>query len=276
MSLHKLVSLSLRLIPWSIRGRIKRIPGIAELQRAVVSLTLDGKEFAHLVEAGPAKGITFQVRMPEDKGIWTGTYEAAFATCLAGAVKPSTVAYDIGSWHGFFAGVMAANGANSVHVFEPLPANAERVRKLIDLNPAKRITLHPCAVGDRNTEMDLMVMPETSMAKLEESSFQADLTSTDRVRVAVKTIDSMIASGEIQPPALMKIDVEGAELMVLKGALETLRSHHPDIFAEIHSSVLLEQCTNLLKSQGYTIQLLDEDESVARAKDVFQIRATAV
>lgn len=276
MTTQKLVSLALGLIPWSARGQIKRIPGVAQLQRAIVSWTLDGKEFPHLVEAGPAKGITFQLRMPEDKGIWTGTYEAAFATCLAGAVKPGTVTYDIGSWHGFFAGVMAARGAKAVHVFEPLPANMERVRQMVSLNPSKNINPHPYAVGDRDTEMDLMVMPESSMAKLERSSFQAKLSSAERVRVRLRSIDSMIASGEIEPPALMKIDVEGAELMVLQGASDTLRRHHPDIFAEIHSSALLAQCTSLLQSEGYAIVSLDEEIGAARAKDVFQIRAVTV
>jgi hypothetical protein len=122
--------------------------------------------------------------------------------------------------------------------------------------------------------MDLMVMPETSMAKLEHSKFQAGLPSTSRVRVSVRSVDSMVGSGEIPPPGLMKIDVEGAELMVLQGAAETLRRHHPRIFAEIHSSELLAQCTSLLRSDGYSIESLDEDPDAARARDVFQIHAT--
>jgi FkbM family methyltransferase len=274
MTAQKLLNQALGLLPWSVRRHIKRIPGIAQLQRLIVSRMLDGKEFAHRVEAGPARGITFQVRMPEDKGIWTGTYEQMFASRLAAAVRAGSVAYDIGSWHGFFAGVMAAQGASVVHVFEPLPANADRIRQLIALNPERNIALHACALGDRDTELDLMVMPETSMAKLEHSKFQAGLPSTSRVRVSVRSVDSMVGSGEIPPPGLMKIDVEGAELMVLQGAAETLRRHHPRIFAEIHSSELLAQCTSLLRSDGYSIESLDEDPDAARARDVFQIHAT--
>src|SRR5262245_34364069 len=151
----------LRLVPFAARDRIKSIPGVAALQRAIVTRTLDGREFVHQVDGGPAKGIRFHIRMPEDKGIWTGTYEIEFATRLAASLKPGTVAYDIGSWHGFFAGVMAAQGARAVHVFEPLPANAERIRRLVALNPDKAITLHPYAVGERDTEMALIIMPET-------------------------------------------------------------------------------------------------------------------
>lgn len=273
MTTQNLINRALGLLPWSVRVQIKRIPGVAQLQQAVVSKAFDGKEFDHMVDAGPAKGITFHVRLPEDKGIWTGTYESLFAGRVAGAIRPNTVTYDIGSWHGFFAGVMAAQGARQVHVFEPLPANVDRIRKMIALNPEKHIAIHPCAAGDRDTEMDLIVMPETSMAKLEESGFQTERTSAGSLRVPARSIDSVIASGEAEPPSLMKIDVEGAELLVLEGARQTLRANQPEIFAEVHSSKLLAQCTIFLQSEGYSVEPLDEDQDVARANDVFQIRA---
>ncbi len=271
-----LVTRAMNAIPWSLRTRIKTIPGVAALQRAIVARTLDGTQFDHEIDAGPAKGITFKIHMPEDKGICTGTYEVDFATRLAAEVKAGGVAYDIGSWHGFFAGVMAAQGAREVHVFEPLPANAERIRSLVALNPAKTINLHPYAVGDCDTEMDLMIMPETSMAKLEASTFQADQTSGTRVRVKVRSIDSVVTAGEAPPPSLMKLDVEGAEVMVLSGARETIRRHQPVIFIELHSASLLAQCEGLLKSEGYRVEQIDADPEVARAKDVFQIKASPV
>lgn len=269
-----LMSRALSLVPFSVRDRIKTIPGVAHLQRAIVSHTLDGREFEHRVDAGPAKGITFLIKMPDDKGIWTGTYEIDFATRLAASVVPGKVAYDIGSWHGFFAGVMAAQGASQVHVFEPLPANAERIRRLVVLNPAKSITLHAAAVGERESEMDLMVMPETSMAKLEMSTFQAGETSANRVRVKVRSIDAMVEAREIAPPALMKIDVEGAEAMVLRGARETIRRHRPVIFAEVHSSALLSECRAMLEAYGYRVENIDHGADIALWKDVFQIKAT--
>lgn len=269
----RILSRALRLVPFSLRDRIKTVPGLARLQRAIVALALDGREFEHRVDAGPAKGITFLIRMPEDKGIWTGTYEIDFASRLAAAMKPGMVTYDIGSWHGFFAGVMAAQGARIVHVFEPLPANTERIRHLVALNPGRAITLHACAVGDRDAEMDLMIMPETSMAKLEASTFQAGRTSSERVRVKVRTLDAMIAASEIAPPTMMKIDVEGAEAMVLLGARETIRRHRPVIFAEVHSLALLTSCRALLEVEGYCVETIGHDSANALVKDVFQIVA---
>jgi FkbM family methyltransferase len=272
-SMPGLIKTALAVLPVSLRKRIKGIPGLAGLQRAIVAHALDGREFEHRVDAGPAKGVKFLIRMPEDKGIWTGTYELEFASRLANAVRPGMVAYDIGSWHGFFAGVMAGQGARHVHVFEPLPVNVDRIRRLISLNPDQLITLHSCAVGECDAEMDLLIMSETSMAKLEESTFQVGQTSTSRVRVKVRALDAMIEAGAIEPPSLMKIDVEGAEILVLRGAHQAIRRHRPIIFAEVHSLDLMAQCRSLLESEGYVIETLNRGPADTFAKDVFQIMA---
>lgn len=170
---------------------------------------------------------------------------------------------------------MAASGAREVHVFEPLPLNADRIRKLIELNPAKSITLHNVAVGECDSEINLLVMSETSMAKLETSEFQQDATSQQKVRVRVRSLDLILRAGEVPPPSLVKIDVEGAELFVLRGARATLRAHRPEIFAEIYSAALLEQCTDFLTAEGYQIERLDVDPAPVSSRDIYQIRAFA-
>jgi FkbM family methyltransferase len=263
----------LRVVPWSWRGHIKNIPGAARFQRFIVSATFGGREFVHLVDAGPARGVRFLVRLPEDKGIWTGGYERDFAAAVAAAVEPGSVAYDIGGWHGFFAGLMAARGANEVHVFEPLPENAERIRQMIKLNSHLRVHVHQCALGDADGETDLLVMPESSMAKLIDSAFQPDEHVDARIRVDMARLDTLAATENLAPPSIIKIDVEGAEVRVARGAMRIIRQYRPIIFAEIHSSGLLGEFTELLEHQGYTIVPLDRDLEAARRRGVYQIRA---
>lgn len=263
------------LVPWGLRGAVRSIPGIAQAQRWLVSHTLDGAEFEHRVDAGPARGVRFWIRMPEDKGIWTGTYELAFARRIAAAVPRGGVAYDVGGWHGFFAGVMAAQGAAKVVVFEPLPDNVARIEQLVALNPALPIQLMPQALGAEEGVTEMVVMPDTSMAKLAGSDFQPDATSAKRLQVKISPIDALVSSGALPAPNLMKLDVEGAEMMVLRGAETVLKAHRPVIFAEIHSSALLTEASAYLAELGYVVTRIDEDERLAARRDVFQIHAAA-
>src|SRR5262249_8629879 len=93
----------------------------------------------------------------------------------------------------------------------------------------------------------------TSMAKLIESAFQADVCSPNRIKVRVAKLDTLVSVGEIPPPGIIKLDVEGAELLVLDGATKVLTQFRPIIFAEIHSPTLLAGCENRLKALGYVL-----------------------
>jgi FkbM family methyltransferase len=169
---------------------------------------------------------------------------------------------------------MAAQGAREIHVFEPLAENADRIRSLIELNLQFDIRLHQCALGDHDGETELLVMSQTSMAKISMSGFQPTRMVTDRVRVRLARIDTLVANGELAPPNLIKMDVEGAEAFVVRGAMEVLRKYRPIVFAEIHSSTLLSECSSLLGELEYEVSVIDTDIDAARRRDVFQVRAT--
>lgn len=272
MSMANVLRRMIRIVPFGIRDKIKRLPGVAPLQRKLVERFLNGKSFIHLVDAGPASGIYFHCRLPDDKGIWTGTYELSFAQALADKVRDGCVCYDIGGWHGFFSGVMSAQGARRVDVFEPLPENQEVIAEMIALNAERDIRLHAHALGSSESKMALSVMPGSSMAKLEISEFQPDATGVQTVTVDVKTIDGLVQSGELEPPDLIKIDVEGAEAHVLRGARQTLSTYHPDLFLEVHTAALVKECEQLLTQWGYAIYILDVDQ--IQSTEVQQLFAT--
>jgi hypothetical protein len=56
------------------------------------------------------------------------------------------------------------------------------------------------------------------------------------IDVELVAIDDLIRSGELRPPALVKIDVEGAEIAVLEGMRETIGRHRPAIICELHGT----------------------------------------
>src|SRR4051794_17162547 len=70
--LKYLVQSSIRIVPWRLRTWIKEIPLIAPLQRFILATFLEGHEFIHTIDAGPARGLIYPVMLPDDKGVWTG------------------------------------------------------------------------------------------------------------------------------------------------------------------------------------------------------------
>ncbi len=269
MVLSKLIARSVDLIPWGLRDRIRKIPGVAPLQRALVSRALDGKSFTHEVSAGPARGLRFPIVMPAGKLYWTGTYEIETAEAIATETPQNGVCYDIGGHHGYMAGIMAVNGSRRVYCFEPNPDNLEKIARMRDLNPDRNIEAVSVAVGGQDGQARFTLMAESSMGKLADSSFQADLAGGETFEVTVRALDSLLASGEIEPPDFMKIDIEGAEFDALKGAQETVARHRPTILIEVHSAELAVACRDWLLERAYQVSFVQSDASLS--PDAFRV-----
>jgi FkbM family methyltransferase len=256
MSKKGFIQSVLDLIPFSVRSKVKHIPVVRQLQAFIMKKYMNGKEFIATISAGPAKGLVFPVKLPQDKYMWIGTWEVDFANALHQYVQPGWVCYDIGGYKGYYAGVMALKGAKEVYVFEPMPANAEKINKLIELNPSLPIQLKKYAVSDSNGEATFKLMAEETMGKLETSSFQKEETALTSVTVETITLDQLVANG-IPAPDFIKIDVEGAEEFVLKGAADVLKQKHPFLMIEIHSPEIGKRCFDVLKQHYQTINVLE-------------------
>jgi FkbM family methyltransferase len=260
-----LVTRSVRVVPYRVRHWIKHLPGVAWLQRQFVSATLDGAEIVHTIDAGPARGVTFRCLFPAHKTVWLGTYEPDLSVAIAAAIRPGDVCFDIGGWHGYFSGLMAARGAKLVRVYEPMPENLVRLRDLVALNPKLQIDVVAAAVGDHSGEIEFSVMPDSSMGKLSTSKFQSGRANASTLNVKLLSLDDEIQSG--QPlPQLIKIDVEGAEIDVLKGAENMLKSAHPQLFIEMHSREIAKACCDYLASLGYQVKILETGKSFNAAE----------
>lgn len=250
---------AVNLIPFPVRHRIRHIPGIKQLQQRLMARYMDGARFEHRIKGGPADGLVYPVVLPQDKQIWMGTYELAFAQNLAKAVERENVCYDVGGYRGFFSGVMARQGAGIVHCFEPMAANVDQIRSMVALNPAMRVTVHQLALADAPGTTTFAVMSEASMGKLAQSRFDSGDLPQSYVTVPVETIDHLIEHGRIVPADLIKFDVEGAEALVLQGARKLIANRKPVLYIEAHSRELARQCVEFLKPLGYRIRALETD-----------------
>lgn len=256
MSNKGLIQHVLDIIPFHIRSKIKNIPVLKQLQAFIFNSYLDGKEFMATISGGPAKGLMFPVKLPQDKLMWIGTWELDFAEALQKYVQPNWICYDIGGYKGYYSGVMALKGAAEVFVFEPMPANVEKIKKLIELNPSLPIHLKEYAVSDTTGEAVFQLMPEETMGKLAHSSFQKEDEAITTLTVACISLDELILNGTPEPD-FIKIDVEGVEEFVLKGAINLLDRKKPFLMIEVHSPAIGERCMQVLKKYYKTITVLE-------------------
>jgi hypothetical protein len=101
------------------------------------------------------------------------------------------------------------------------------------------------------------------------SFLQGYLDPEGELEVKAIAIDSFVEAGA-KPPDVMKIDVEGGELAVLRGARRVLASARPIIFLATHGQDLHTRCCNYLEELGYKVSPLDH-KSVSSAREVLAL-----
>ena len=154
-------------------------------------------------------------------------YRDAEAAPLA-RPRPGDVALDVGGCWGETALWMAhaVGPSGRVHCFEPAPMNLQLLEANLARNPeaAARVTVHPAplaaSAGQEIWVDDVLGAGVTTHDAAEGGTLPTTPVVTD-------AIDAMVARGDLDRIDFIKMDVEGAELEVLKGAASTLRTQRP-------------------------------------------------
>jgi len=148
--------------------------------------------------------------------------------------------YDIGAFHGMLT-LWFARHANQVVSYEPMAPNRARLLENLSLNGIQNVTVRDVAlsgsVGTATMQFNPL-MPGGSKVVVEENSGQARRQEPAGVNVRVTTLDKDIEERGLPAPTFVKIDVEGFELDVLRGATQTLARVRPSLFIEIHGETL--------------------------------------
>ena len=177
------------------------------------------------------------------------------------------VFYDIGASVGWFslfaAGIVGPSGC--VFAFEPAPA----VYAQLSDNVSGMANIHTfqCGIGSADGDFEFAAQGTSSAASFVQAVTEINKdylpgTPITKVKVNVRKIDTMLP--QMQVPNLVKIDVEGFELNVLKGA-ERLLVLGPSLIAEIHPTQLKlsggsdDAVFDLLKRSNYSWTVIDRN-----------------
>lgn len=156
--------------------------------------------------------------------------------CL-GRIKQHSVVLDVGANIGLTAAAFASQGA-VVHCFEPDPSVFRYLQATIDANGfGQRITAHHLALGAEDGELTLFNNPDSASA----SHLVDDRTlgQRDGIRVRVETLDGFVAANSISRIDLIKIDVEGFEIDVITGAMQTIIALRPSALIEFNAFTMI-------------------------------------
>jgi FkbM family methyltransferase len=203
---------------------------------------------------GQSRPIRFNTSNAQYRALYLASfahgYEPQTTALINLLTPPEGVFYDIGSNWGWFSLALAARPGfrGRIHAFEPFPSSFADLSSMVEQAQLRdRIQCHPTALSDRcgDARMHLPDHHHSGIATLAADDVHGGQT------VKVTTLDSL----GLEPPAMMKVDVEGAEAKVFRGGAELLSKHKPMIVFEsnlAHGSVTesLEPIL-FLRSLGY-------------------------
>lgn len=204
------------------------------------------------IAAGPLRGLLWQRHHRYVNGYWLGTYEPALQDALVRLARPGGRALDLGANAGFFSLLLAScvGPKGAVVAVDPDPANCASIAEQARLNGFAHVGIIQGAVAGVSGWGHLDGRsPGSPVARVLITPQEEPGT------VALYTVDDLARlHGR---PDVIKVDVEGAEGVVLAGATEVLRAHRPVWIVETHGTPLGLQVWDRFAAAGYTVQGLD-------------------
>jgi len=185
------------------------------------------------IPMGIAQGLRVAVQPGQTASLhlYLGTAEAELAPHIRRLVRPGGRCLDVGGNNAYYAMIFARRTGTEV--------------VSIDFDP------EALALAERKHALNPEVAPLVRLQR----SYVADRSVPDE---GIVTLDELLEQGTIEPPDLIKMDIEGAELSVLWGATRLLAEHRPSLIIETHTADLERGCAELLVAAGYRVTIVGQ------------------
>jgi FkbM family methyltransferase len=217
----------------------------ARLLRPVVNRLLPEAETVVTVRHGRNRGLRIPIYPRSEKYYWTGTYETELQEALARLLVPGGVFWDIGAHIGFFSSLASRTVGpfGRVIAVEPYGDNVSRLEKVLALNHLSNIDVLPLAILESPGDAIFQSAVASSMGSVVKGP------ARDAIRVPAQSLDRLMQ--HFPAPDVVKIDVEGAELEVLRGGLRLLTETGAWIIVEFTDAKRIEDARSLLPCHAF-------------------------
>jgi FkbM family methyltransferase len=197
-------------------------------------------------------------------------YEQLFTKAMQKVTRAGDCVWDIGANIGvysrMFGELTAPNGR--VYAFEPFPETVSRLKGNVSGNP--RIKVMPFALSDSpgTATIERGTDEDAATARISDTDTDTDTgNGSGSVRIVLENGDALVRTGQATVPDVIKIDVEGHELEVLRGMRDVLAQQTlKHIFIEVHFAILHAdnrsyvpaELERLLRAHGFSLRWVDQ------------------
>lgn len=208
---------------------------------------------------------------PIDSALRSGVFENAEVRFVSRLVKPGWCVLDIGAHHGFYSLLACelVGPTGRVVSFEPSPRERRRLEGHLQLNKFANAIVRSEALGEETGEAELYLVDgqEDWCNSLRPPDVNSPVSP---IKVPLTTLDEFLKSGDGRPVDFIKLDVEGGELAVLKGAARLWSGNsRPVLLVEIRDERTSpwgypsKDIIDFLHAKGYVWYSLNENGSLA-------------
>lgn len=233
---------------------------IRRLAKAACLVVMGTKCRRRRILRGLASGYRINVSPAEHLSYLLGTAEPHLQKAILKFVRRGDTVYDVGANLGYFALSLSkqVGPSGKVAAFEPVSENLRLLRENIKDNQLKNIEVFDVAVSDGDGEARIRIPKNLAMASLVWHTQNSACIQQPTRTIA---IDDLVQAGRLALPTFVKIDVEGAEALVVRGMHRTIAGAKPVLFIECSDSGR-EETWRLLSNCGYECRSAATSERV--------------
>jgi FkbM family methyltransferase len=175
-----------------------------------------------------------------------GTYEPYMQQAFVRFVRDGVTVYDVGAHAGYHSLLCAllVGSSGRVIAFEPNPLNRASIERQLRANPQARITVCPVALSDHC---------ESTWLDTSRGTCQGQVSDHGEFAIEARSIDFLVSHEGVPGPQVIKIDVEGHEEQVLRGAVNTVDQFRPVILCDSNGDDTFSEVCAVLEPHGYSV-----------------------